>query len=196
VNRTDIIQHLIDNYALTSYLEIGVFKGVNFENIKCDLKHSVDPHYPATYQMTSNKFFRERVDNDYDIVFIDGMHTFNQTYADINNAWYLTNSNFIVVHDCNPATQWHTRPFKEYTQGEEWNGTTYLGYLKWVWDHDWMFYATVNVDYGCGVICAQNQPKRVRRHHFDMLPTWAKFDSDRDQYLNLIDEEEFLKMFS
>lgn len=183
MNRTELIQKLIDKYDLRSYLEIGVFQGANFDKIQCEAKESVDPKYPATHQMTSNEFFR---DNPYlfDIIFIDGLHTAEQTYIDIDNASrMLFHNGFIVVHDCNPATKWHTRPPEEYKQGQEWNGETYKGFIRYKQEHPELTCFTVDCDYGCGVIT-----DRFDTSVKDV--TWEEFSANRKSLLNLVDVNE------
>ena len=189
MTRTQLIQSLIDKYELKSYLEIGVFNGANFNNIRCGEKHSVDPTYPATFEMTSDMFFDIQPDNaiDYDLIFIDGLHTEEQAYSDIFRSFgWLNDNGFIVVHDCNPATQWHTRKPEEYKQGEEWNGTTYRGFIRFKQEHPELTCFTVNTDYGCGVIT-----RRPLLKNEVFTEDWEWFDSHRSELLQLISVEEF-----
>ena len=86
MKRYDIINHLIKKHGFTSYLEIGCFQGENFNRIECEVKESVDPEFPATYQMTSDEFFTKYVHREYGLVFVDGMHTARQAYKDIFNS--------------------------------------------------------------------------------------------------------------
>jgi hypothetical protein len=79
-----------------TYLEIGVSKGSTFLNATfLDLRHGVDPKFlfdAAAYEsesvrffeMTSDDFFMLHADpkQKYDIVFLDGLHTFEQTFRD------------------------------------------------------------------------------------------------------------------
>jgi hypothetical protein len=192
MTRTDIIQVLIDRFELKSYLEIGVFKGENFDKIRCDLKHSVDPNHPATYEMTSDMyFFHFAIKLDWwDFIFVDGLHTEEQTYDDIRNAFHhLNNGGFIVVHDCNPSTKWHTRPESEYKTGEEWNGTTYRGFIRFKNEHPELTCFTVDADYGCGIIT--DRPL-LKNEVFDN--DWEYFDRNRVELLQLTSVERFEKL--
>ncbi len=191
MTRTEIIQLLIDKYDLKLYLEIGVFDGANFNKIRCDLKHSVDPNYPATFEMASDEFF---FDNPsvvlYDIIFIDGLHTAKQAYKDIKSSYScMTLRGFIVVHDCNPATKWHTRPESEYNRGEEWNGTTYRGFIKFKEEHPELTCFTVNADYGCGIITDRPILKNAICDKY-----WDYFEQNRTELLQLIDVDVFKKL--
>ena len=42
-NRANVINAVIEQQGYASYLEVGVFDGVNYERIKCAHKESVDP---------------------------------------------------------------------------------------------------------------------------------------------------------
>ncbi|WP_100612251.1 class I SAM-dependent methyltransferase [Confluentibacter lentus] len=67
--------------------------------------------------MTSDEFFQKLSANDilsnsikFNVIFIDGLHLAQQADRDIKNAIkYIKNDGFIVVHDCNPPSEWHAR---------------------------------------------------------------------------------------
>ena len=49
--------------------------------------------------MTSDKFFKDN--EKFDIIFIDGLHTFEQTIKDIDNSIkFLRDKGVILIHDC------------------------------------------------------------------------------------------------
>ena len=104
IYRNDIIQYIIDKFAFKKYLEIGVSNGNTFTQITCDYKVSVDPEspYPATYAMTSDEYF-SLYNEKFDIIFIDGLHEYEQVYRDINNSLdRLNEGGYIVCHDMHP----------------------------------------------------------------------------------------------
>ena len=93
ITRTDIINYYIKENQYKSYLEIGVASGANYDNIEIKERESVDPAIGAynssrpTYMMTSDIFFSTIVnDKFYDIIFIDGLHEYQQVYKDILNS--------------------------------------------------------------------------------------------------------------
>ena len=192
LKRYDIINLLIQKYNLSSYLEIGCFQKECFNKIECELKHCVDPNFEADYQMTSDKFFKNRRDtltyHPYNVIFIDGMHTSSQVYSDIiNSCKTLYNLGFIVVHDVNPATEWHTRPSTDYKRGEEWNGTTYQGFIRFKQENPHLNIFTIDCDYGVGII--------TERFNTDVKDvTWEEFDANRAELLGLKSVEEFKKL--
>lgn len=122
--RFDIINFLLESLNRpTTYLEIGVRNpDDNFNKINSETKYSVDPgiefeENPVDFKVTSDEFFDGLrkgtfLDKDirFDVIFIDGLHLAEQVDRDITNALeYLTDDGFIVLHDCNPPTEWHAR---------------------------------------------------------------------------------------
>ena len=125
VSRTYIINKLISDNNLHSYLEIGVSNPyANFLHINCNKKVSVDPciqceYFSAesiesfkpfiNYQVTSDEFFKNNSEK-FDIIFIDGDHSFNQSLKDLNNALNAINvGGFVVLHDSMPKNYEQTQ---------------------------------------------------------------------------------------
>ena len=104
IYRWDLIQHIIDKYNFKDYLEIGCDKNQSFSKIKINNKIGVDPIEGGTIRSTSDQFFDQNK-NNFDIIFIDGLHHYSQVLKDINNSLKILNKNgFILVHDCLPRS--------------------------------------------------------------------------------------------
>ena len=100
--RWDLIEYLINKYGYSDYLEIGCDQDQLFSKIKIQNKVGVDPSNGGNVRKTSDEFFRENK-NKFDIVFIDGLHTYDQVKKDILNSINCLKENGIVlVHDCMP----------------------------------------------------------------------------------------------
>ena len=57
--------------------------------------------------MTSDHFFSINKDN-FDIIFIDGLHEYSQVMKDIKNSLkFLNKEGIILLHDCLPRTIWN-----------------------------------------------------------------------------------------
>ena len=84
-SRTEIIQKIIDRKNYKDYLEIGCDNDENFSKINVQNKIGVDPLKGGTLRMTSDDFFKKNEIN-FDVVFLDGLHTYEQTIKDINNS--------------------------------------------------------------------------------------------------------------
>lgn len=106
LKRWEVINNLIEEFSYDSYLEIGVAHFTTFNQVCADHKECVDPNVTtATYHMTSDRFFNTSTSKRewYDLIFIDGMHTYEQSWRDLQNSLnILSVDGTVVLHDCNP----------------------------------------------------------------------------------------------
>jgi Methyltransferase domain len=169
MTRTDIINFLISERQGKSYLEIGVYnEDNNFNHIRCERKIGVDLNPITTFQGTSNEFF-EQNQEEFDCVFIDSIHTEEQTLKDIGNARRcLSEKGIIILHDCMPPDEWHQRPLEYFKDGENWNGTVWKAALK-VFNYTKYKCTLVDTDWGCGIIDTANRQVPLRRDFPDQL---------------------------
>ena len=189
--RTDVINCLVSRHGLKRYLEIGVATGENFERVLAPIRQSVDPEGEPTFRMTSDEFFAGTLGQDrYDLIFIDGLHEADQCLRDMENALgRLCARGFIVVHDTNPPSEWHQRPRAEFAPGDDWNGDVWKAVVRFRRRHPEIALFTVDVDWGCTVIC----PARSAGRTFDVPSelSWAGLEANRRTWLNLQAPEEF-----
>ena len=114
-NRLNAIVNLLG--GCQSYLEVGVDKGTTFIDVKSELRSAVDPRFKFNpsepefsldcnryFEITSDQYFRELdVSQMFDLVFLDGLHEYEQTYRDFNNALaHLNPGGVIVIDDTMP----------------------------------------------------------------------------------------------
>jgi hypothetical protein len=110
------INRLLSEFqAPTAYLEIGVDYGFTLENILATERVGVDPNagidqrrLPAGLVFvptTSDAFFADLdVGLAYDVIFLDGLHTCEQTYRDLVNALrHLKPGGAILIDDTVPS---------------------------------------------------------------------------------------------
>lgn len=92
-------------------MEIGLGEGFNFKSIRCEGKYGVDPNFSPSrpdnnsviIARTSDVFFEQVNEKNYDIIFIDGLHHSDQVEKDIVNAYKVLNKGgIILLHDCVP----------------------------------------------------------------------------------------------
>lgn len=129
MNKNTIIQTLIDTSENKNYLEIGTYVGDTFVSIKSNFKVGVDPLLPSDliksaisencvyHSLQSDVFFENEanINVKFDVVFIDGLHDYEQAYRDIvNSLEHLANEGFIVVHDCKPSNPIMSLPSKDF----------------------------------------------------------------------------------
>ena len=192
MTRTEIINGLIKKYKYESYLEIGVNTpaqpGYNWVGVNIPIKHGVDPNVDTTYRMTSDEFFDKYVTQKYDIIFVDGLHIFEQVYNDIINSLNNLNDNgVIVVHDCNPVTEITQRRERA---SDSWHGDVWKSIVKLRMENPDLDICTVNTDEGCGIIKRGKQDLLVVDKDIDVYD-YNFLEKNRKNALNLISVDEF-----
>jgi hypothetical protein len=112
---------LIRELRLRSYLEIGVLDGETFANVIARRRYGVDPTplfdavllpRGATFAVTtSDAFFATiRRSKRFDVAFIDGLHTVDQTYRDLINTFSHLRSGVILIDDTVPSDEFSAIP--------------------------------------------------------------------------------------
>ena len=172
--RYELLNHLIDTYSFVNYLEIGVFSGECIRAVKAEHKDGVDPGHEGfmvdevNYPITSDEFFELINGHDikYDLIFIDGLHHYEQVKKDIENSLkHIQPNGIIMMHDCNPLTYESHPAFDCYV---------------------------VDTDCGCGVI-VNNEDKTQIPINLDL--NYKDLEKNRKELLNLITVKEFKKIF-
>jgi len=115
---------LIRELRLRSYLEIGVLDGETFANVNARRRCGVDPTAlfdpvllprGATFAVTtSDAFFATiRHGKRFDVAFIDGLHTVDQTYRDVINTFSHMRNGVILIDDTVPSDEYSAIPDRE-----------------------------------------------------------------------------------
>lgn len=200
--RTEVINFLLSRFNReTVYLEIGVRNpNHNFNHIRASKKYSVDPgleykQNPVDFKMTSDSFFQKLQANEvltrdtrFDVIFIDGLHLADQVDRDIEHSLQVVRDDgFIVLHDCNPPTEWHAREEYQYALTPAlgyWNGTTWKAFMKWRSAAS-IKSCCVDTDWGVGILSKSHplgEPIAPANPFFE----FHAFDKDRRRHLNLV----------
>jgi len=211
-SRTEIINYLISQLnRKISYLEIGVRNPAhNFDKINSSHKFSVDPGIeykknPVDFKLTSDDFFYKLQKNEilssnikFDIIFIDGLHLADQVDTDIINSMnFIKDDGFIILHDCNPPTEWHARTEYEYVNtpaGANWNGTTWKAFLKWRGTPS-IQSCCIDSDWGVGIL-SKKQMIGKNLEKKNLFYEFKELEDNRTEYLNLISFEEFKNLIT
>lgn len=203
MQRYDIINALIKKFNYKSYLEIGTqMRHACFDKIECKYKVCVDPDpkAKADHIETSDQFFASAKDTSvsfqkpkFDIIFVDGLHHWDQVIKDINNSLeFLSENGSIVVHDCNPKERIHQIVPRI---SKIWNGDVWIAWIKLRKERDDLDMFVVDSDYGCGVIRRGEQLSPI--YMDDKLDlNFGNFQNNRKKWLNLISIDEFLNYLS
>jgi hypothetical protein len=103
LKRWDLIKEIINKKNYKSYLEIGCDDDQLFSKINIEFKFGVDPVSGGNIRCTSDIFF-ENNNKNFDIIFIDGLHEYEQVKKDIlNSLKFLNKDGIILLHDCLPS---------------------------------------------------------------------------------------------
>ena len=187
MNRTKIINSIINKYQYKTYLEIGCAGNRNFKRIKLEDKIGVDPRRGGTIRKTSDDFFKDN-NKIFDIIFIDGLHHSDQVYRDIINSLnFLKINGTIVVHDCNPVdhrAQIIPRPSNQ----KQWNGDVWKAWAKLRCERDDLEMFVIDADHGCGIIRIGKQEKLNK-----IISDFHEFELNKSEILNLKTIEYFTK---
>ena len=189
--RWDLIQHIINKYNYTSYLEIGCDKDQSFSKIKINKKIGVDPISGGTIRDTSDNFFINNKDK-FDIIFIDGLHHYEQVIKDIYNSLDILNDNgHILIHDCLPRTIAH-QAIPRYRGS--WNGDVWKSIVELRTKPNLEVF-TCEIDFGVGVIRKKNNtnPLDIKINDFKKLK-FKDYYHNNKVFMNVISYDQILKI--
>jgi len=140
LSRADVINHFIRLNGYARYLEIGVQAGVTFNAVECQDKAAVDPQFGVdlgtlqgtSYHMTSDAFFDENPEACFDIVFIDGLHTLDQSLRDFTRSMpKVPCGGIILIDDSFPSDYLAANRSLEVCNGikvaEKWPDRNWMG---------------------------------------------------------------------
>jgi hypothetical protein len=117
----DIIQELLSLYEQPSYLEIGVETGSTFLPMRARRKVAVDPVFRFNvaeasrqqphaefHQVPSDEYFGRiiRPEDRFDLIYLDGLHTLEQTLRDFVNALHFVKPHGLLLIDDVVPTSW------------------------------------------------------------------------------------------
>ncbi len=223
MDRMYVIQEVIKKKRSTVYLEIGIYEGECFLRTRCHRKIAVDPHIlisPAKkrkyyfrnfsnlfnryFEMTSDDFFHKQqaflLRNRLDVVFIDGLHTYEQSLQDVQHALnYLKDDGVIIMHDCNPLSEAAAFPAPSCEHAVnipgfsgEWNGDVWKTIVHLRSSRKDIDVFVLDCDQGLGII-TKRRPKAVLSYSPEGIRnlSYKDLDNTRHDLLNLKSREYF-----
>ena len=145
-NRVDLVNYIVERLESDSpsYLEIGCFKDELFNAVKLQDKTGVDSVSGGTHRMTSDRFFKDS-NRTFDIIFIDGLHHYQQVRRDaINSLNALNSGGWIAFHDFLPSSweEQHVPRLSGSWTGDCWKFAVELGKAEG------LAFQIVTIDYG------------------------------------------------
>lgn len=188
LRRPAVLRRLIRLYENPRYLEIGVRHGVTFDRVPAARKVAVDPlldfDVPAAlranphheyHEVTSDEYFATIVDPDdrFDVIYLDGLHVYEQTLRDLMNALnHLQPQGVIVIDDTRPPTYLASIPGREdFFRVREYLGTTAQAWMGDVYRLVWFLetfcphlsYGTILDNHGQTVVWRQRRTDYPQR---------------------------------
>jgi len=191
--RQIIVQETINRKKYKSYLEIGCFHNELFDNIVCEKKIGVDPVSGGTTRKTSDDFFSTNKEQ-FDCIFIDGLHYYNQVKRDVMNSLkFLSQEGVIFLHDCLPNNIYEQAiPRCQY----EWSGDVWKALVDFRTSDDLDTY-TCYADHGVGLILKRKNRKKLMLENKKKISNLKFYDyyNNYKQYMNIIEYDELKHLF-
>ena len=154
------VRKILDKKKDCKYLEIGcddnfVFNSIILPN---ENKIGVDPRQGGNHRMTSDEFFSQNKKN-FDVIFIDGLHHYEQCQKDVINSLKFLNLNgYIFIHDLLPLN-WKMELVPR-IQGH-WNGDVWkVGYELSLLKN--LEFKIANIDSGIGYLKKTSDIKYIK----------------------------------
>jgi hypothetical protein len=102
-NRIAVVNLLMASRPGGTYLEIGCAGNDLFDSVMARRKVGVDPVRGGTHRLTSDAFFATYEGEKFDVVFIDGLHLYEQVRRDLDGALgLLAPGGWVAMHDMFP----------------------------------------------------------------------------------------------
>jgi hypothetical protein len=188
MDKSIVLNKIINKFKYVSYLEIGVSCGHLFSKINCKRKVGVDPYKNfanLTYKMISDDFFLINKEK-FDIVFIDGLHHCEQVDKDFENSLkILQKKGLILFHDCNPTCKEHQGRNPIVT---EWTGDCWKSFVKIRQNYNVETFV-IDTDWGIGVFNPSIITDNKLSLNIDL--SYENFNINKKNWLNLKTINEF-----
>ena len=148
-NRIAVVNLLLNKFKDPTYLEIGCDSDMLFNSVPTLKKIGVDPSSGGNVRKTSDDFFRSN-NIRFDVIFIDGLHTYGQVRRDvINSIKSLNYEGWIVLHDMLPRN-WTEHHVPIVSTGA-WTGDVWKVAFELI-KTDGIEFKILKIDHGVGVI--------------------------------------------
>ena len=189
--RWDMIEYLIKKNNYKKYLEIGCDQNQLFSRINIQNKVGVDPASGGNVRETSDNFFEKNKDM-FDIIFIDGLHIYEQVKKDIlNSIKYLNDEGVILIHDCLPDSM-AKQAVPRYKM--QWNGDVWKAIVDLRQNADLEIF-TCEIDQGIGIIKKNKNTSILKIDKPIEKLKFKDYYENYKNYMRIISLDEFKKKF-
>ncbi len=209
MNRAELINLICAHVRAKDYLEIGIAKGQTLSNVIAPNKMGVDPaprlneissifhpglHGARLCKLESDHFFADNTET-FDVIFVDGLHLYEQAIKDVLNAFNALNpGGFVIAHDLLPENEDEaSRERDSYI----WNGDVWKIMLDLKTNYPGVGQFVVNADCGMGVLWPIDHTQRFEPgFHEEILEApFSIYADDRQVFMDIIepDHHEIIK---
>tara|TARA_B100000886_G_scaffold218628_1_gene151750 strand:+ start:247 stop:924 length:678 start_codon:yes stop_codon:yes gene_type:complete len=189
--RWNLIEYLIKKYNYQSYLEIGCDKNQLFSKINIMHKIGVDPVSGGNIRKTSDVFFKDN-NEKFDLIFIDGLHIYDQVKKDIlNSIKFLNDNGIILVHDCMPDNL-GKQAVPRYKM--QWNGDVWKAIVDLRQNENLEIF-TCEMDQGIGIIQNKKNTSILKITKPINELKFKDYYENYQDYLRVISLEELKRIF-
>ena len=167
LTRSLIVNDIIERKKYETYLEIGCDKNILFNSVKIKKKIGIDPVSGGNIRISSDNFFKNNQDK-FDLIFIDGLHQYEQVKRDVYNSLKFLNDNgVILLHDCMPSSFMRQAPKRS---SNIWNGDVWKNIVEFR-TLDQIDTYTIYADHGIGLILKRKNRNKLllKIESFDKL---------------------------
>jgi hypothetical protein len=191
MNSAGILNHILHDKGYKSYLEIGVDRAVTFSAIDTETKQGIDPNVDNIEDVFTgniNQYINENPKETFDLIFIDGMHTFESSSNDLEKSLNILNKGgTIVIHDTNPQSMAEANPVRT---GNVWCGTVWKTAVTARQRED-LIVNTINHDKGYTIIAKGKNKEPLASLDLKYVQ-YEKFSDHRKNWLGLVSLNDFL----
>ena len=191
-NRIALVNFLLRNFQNPEYLEIGCASNELFDSIPFTKKVGVDPIEGGNIRKTSDDFFKENK-KLFDVVFIDGLHTYEQVRKDIINSINSINGNgWVALHDMLPRNwkEQHIPMLRGPWTGDVWKVAFEIMQSKG------LDFKIVSIDYGVGIIKVNNNKAILKDFRKELKDVKVNYYFDNFKKLPIVDWNEAIDWIS
>jgi hypothetical protein len=189
-NRVALVNFLLAKFANPAYLEIGCADNALYDSVPARDKVGVDPVSGGNVRQTSDEFFQQN-NKKFDVIFIDGLHTYEQVRKDVVNAIEcLKPGGFIALHDMLPRNwlEHHTPQLRD----GPWTGDVWKVAFELA-DTTGIKFSILKIDHGVGLLRLVNNSILLSDMQSDLTSANFNFFADNLQKLPIMDWDTALK---